>query len=63
MQICSEDELVSADIIGDIHSGIFDIPSTRVVMDQAVKLLIWYDNECGYAARLLDLARYIAGKG
>jgi len=60
---CSEDELVSADIIGDAHSSIFDIPSTRVVGDHAVKVLIWYDNEYGYAARLLDLARYIAAKG
>jgi glyceraldehyde-3-phosphate dehydrogenase type I len=60
---CSEEELVSADIIGDPHSGIFDIPSTLVVGGHAVKVLIWYDNEYGYAARLLDLARFVAGRG
>jgi glyceraldehyde-3-phosphate dehydrogenase type I len=56
----SEDELVSADIIGNAHSGIVDGPSTRVIMNKVVKVLIWYDNEYGYAARLVDLASYIA---
>jgi glyceraldehyde 3-phosphate dehydrogenase (phosphorylating) len=60
---CSEEELVSADIIGDPHSGIFDSPSTRVVGGHAVKVLIWYDNEYGYAARMIDLSRFIAGRG
>lgn len=56
----SEDEIVSADIIGDPHSGIIDAPSTRVIKDRVVKVLVWYDNEYGYAARLLDLANYIS---
>ncbi len=58
----SEDELVSADIIGDTRSGIVDAPSTRVILSRIVKVLVWYDNEYGYARRLLDLADYIAQK-
>jgi glyceraldehyde 3-phosphate dehydrogenase/glyceraldehyde-3-phosphate dehydrogenase (NAD(P)) len=56
----SEDELVSADIIGNPNSGIIDGLSTCVIMNRVVKLLIWYDNEFGYARRMLDLASYIA---
>ncbi len=56
----SEDELVSADIVGDEHSGIVDANATRVLMDRVVKVLVWYDNEYGYSRRLLDLADYIA---
>ena len=56
----SDDERVSADIIGDTHSGIVDGPSTRVIVDRVVKVLVWYDNEYGYAHRLLDLADYVA---
>ncbi len=56
----SEDELVSADIVGDEHSAIFDATSTKVIDGRVVKVLAWYDNEYGYARRLLDLADYIA---
>jgi glyceraldehyde-3-phosphate dehydrogenase type I len=56
----TEDELVSADIIGDEHSAIVDANATKVIMDRAVKVLAWYDNEYGYARRLLDLADYVA---
>ncbi|MGE5173609.1 MAG: type I glyceraldehyde-3-phosphate dehydrogenase [Betaproteobacteria bacterium] len=56
----SEDELVSADIVGDEHSGIVDANATKVIRDRVVKVLVWYDNEYGYARRLLDLADYIA---
>ena len=55
-----EDEIVSADIIGDPHSGIVDASSTRVILDRVVKVLVWYDNEFGYARRLLELAEYIS---
>jgi glyceraldehyde-3-phosphate dehydrogenase/erythrose-4-phosphate dehydrogenase len=56
----SEDELVSADIVGDEHSAIVDATSTKVLMNRVVKVLVWYDNEYGYARRLLDLADYIS---
>ncbi len=56
----TEDELVSADIVGDEHSGIVDANATKVIMSRVVKMLVWYDNEYGYARRLLDLAEYIS---
>jgi glyceraldehyde 3-phosphate dehydrogenase (phosphorylating) len=58
----SEDELVSADIIGDTHSGIFDATMTRVVDKRMVKVGVWYDNEAGYSKRLLELAEYISSR-
>jgi glyceraldehyde-3-phosphate dehydrogenase type I len=50
----SEDELVSADIISDPHSGIIHALSTVVVQGSMVKVQVWYDNEYGYSRRLLD---------
>ena len=52
--------LVSADYTNDTRSGIVDGPATMVVDDRMVKLLIWYDNEYGYAFRLADLAAKVA---
>ena len=52
----SEDPLVSSDIVGDPHSAIFDAPMTTVVGETQVKVVAWYDNEWGYANRLLELA-------
>ncbi|MBU1565558.1 MAG: type I glyceraldehyde-3-phosphate dehydrogenase [Proteobacteria bacterium] len=58
----TEDEIVSADIIGDPHSGIVDGSFTRVVNSKLIKALVWYDNEFGYSVRMLDLAAYMAKK-
>ncbi len=52
--------LVSADYTNDTRSGVVDGPSTMVVDDRMVKVLIWYDNEYGYAFRMADLAALIA---
>lgn len=52
-------EIVSADIVGDPHSSIVDLGSTMTLGDRTVKVLSWYDNEYGYAARLVDLAAKI----
>ena len=51
----TEDELVSADIIGDMHSGIVHALSTQVVQGTMLKVQVWYDNEFGYSRRLLDV--------
>jgi glyceraldehyde-3-phosphate dehydrogenase type I len=56
----SEDRLVSADIIGDSRSAVVDAANTRVSSGRMVKVLAWYDNEWGYAARLADFAHYMA---
>ncbi len=50
----SEEELVSADIIDDPHSGIVHALSTVVVQESMVKIQVWYDNEFGYSRRLVD---------
>ena len=55
----SDDELVSADIVGDPHSSIVDSRSTMAIGPRTVKLLSWYDNEWGYANRCVDLAVHI----
>jgi glyceraldehyde 3-phosphate dehydrogenase len=52
--------LVSADYTNDTRSGIVDGPSTMVVDDRLVKVLVWYDNEFGYAFRMADLAAKVA---
>jgi len=52
--------LVSADFVGDPRSGIVDALSTRVTDRHLVKVLAWYDNEWGYAHRMLDLAERFA---
>ncbi|WOF24363.1 type I glyceraldehyde-3-phosphate dehydrogenase [Microbacterium betulae] len=56
----SEAPLVSADIVGNPHSAIFDAPLTQVVGDQ-VKVFAWYDNEWGFSNRLVELSQRIAG--
>ena len=48
--------LVSADYTNDTRSGIVDGPSTMVIDDRMVKVLVWYDNEFGYAHRMAELA-------
>ena len=50
----SEDPLVSSDIIGNSHSSIVDLNLTQVVGGNMVKVLAWYDNEYGYANRLVE---------
>jgi glyceraldehyde 3-phosphate dehydrogenase len=51
--------LVSVDFIGNPASAIFDSLSTSVIDDNMVKVLAWYDNEYGYACRVVDLLEYI----
>jgi glyceraldehyde 3-phosphate dehydrogenase len=52
--------LVSADYTNDIRSGIIDAPSTMVVDGTMLKILVWYDNEMGYAARMMELVQKVA---
>ena len=54
-----EDPIVSADILGDSHSSLFDSGLTMVLGDKGnfVKCVSWYDNEWGYSNRVKDLAK------
>lgn len=56
----SVSEIVSNDIIGNPHSCIFDAPLTEVVGGNLVKICGWYDNEMGYACRMIDMMQMIA---
>ncbi len=58
----SEAPLVSIDIVGNPHSAIVDLPMTKVVDGDLLKVTAWYDNEWGYSNRLADLAVLFAKK-
>ena len=55
-----ERPLVSIDYKDDARSSIIDAPSTMVIDGTQVKIYAWYDNEWGYANRMMDLTRMIA---
>ncbi len=53
--------LVSVDFMSNAHSAIVDGEYTKIVDENLLKVLAWYDNEWGYSCRLRDLIKYIAG--
>jgi glyceraldehyde 3-phosphate dehydrogenase len=55
----SEEPIVATDIVGSSYSAIFDAPLTSVVGGTQVKVVAWYDNEWGYATRLVELAERV----
>ena len=55
-----ERPLVSVDYKGDARSAIVDAPSTMVIDSTQVKIYAWYDNEWGYANRMMDIAAMVA---
>jgi glyceraldehyde 3-phosphate dehydrogenase len=58
----TEDQVVSADFIGDERSSIFDAEAGIQLSPQFVKLVSWYDNEFGYSCRVVDLIKYIQSR-
>ncbi|KYH27805.1 D-erythrose-4-phosphate dehydrogenase [Halalkalicoccus paucihalophilus] len=58
----TDDEIVSRDIVGLPFSSYVDLDSTLSVEGGQVKVLAWYDNEFGFASRMLDLAQYIVAQ-
>ncbi len=57
-----DDDVVSSDFISDEHTSIFDAKAGIQLTDTFVKLVAWYDNEWGYANKLVDLACHMAEK-
>ena len=53
---CTEEPHASIDFNHDPHSAIVDAGLTRVSGDRLVDLLVWFDNEWGFANRMLDVA-------
>lgn len=56
----SDEPLVSIDYKGNPHSSIIDTELTQVIQGTTVKLVAWYDNEVGYANRLVDMIELMA---
>jgi glyceraldehyde 3-phosphate dehydrogenase len=56
----SDEDLVSVDFRGNPHSSILDVGYTRVVGNNCVQILAWYDNEWGYSSRCRDLIKFLS---
>lgn len=59
----TDELLASSDFNHDAHSGIVDGGQTRVTGGTMVKVLCWFDNEWGFANRMLDVSKHWLGKG
>lgn len=57
-----DEQVVSSDFIGSTYSAIFDKDAGIALNDHFFKIVAWYDNEMGYAARVVDLLLYMASK-
>ena len=57
----TDEPLVSIDFLGNPHSSIIDSQLTYVMNDTSVKVFSWYDNEWGYANRMVDLSALVLG--
>jgi len=55
----TEDAVVSSDFVSDPRSSIFDANAGIALTDNFVKVVSWYDNECGYSNRVLDLISHM----
>ena len=58
----TEEPLVSCDFNGSHFSSIVDASNTTIIDGDMIKVLAWYDNENGYANRMVDLVLYLAKK-
>ncbi|NGX57567.1 MAG: Glyceraldehyde-3-phosphate dehydrogenase 1 [Chlamydiae bacterium] len=58
----TDEQVVSSDFIGSTASSIFDAQASIALSDTFFKLIAWYDNEMGYATRILDLLSYMASR-
>ena len=55
-----EEPVVSQDFIGDVRTSVFDADAGMELNSKFYKIIAWYDNECGYSNKLIDLANYIS---
>jgi glyceraldehyde 3-phosphate dehydrogenase len=56
------EEVVSSDFIGDRRSSVYDAGAGIELNKRFFKVVSWYDNEAGYAARCVDMVRLMAAK-
>jgi glyceraldehyde 3-phosphate dehydrogenase len=55
----TDEAVVSQDFVGDIRTSIFDANAGMELNPKFFKIISWYDNECGYSNKLIDLAKHI----
>ena len=55
----TDEAVVSSDFLGDTRTSIFDAKAGIALTDTFVKVVSWYDNECGYATKMVELAAYM----
>ncbi|MDA7694692.1 type I glyceraldehyde-3-phosphate dehydrogenase [Flavobacteriaceae bacterium] len=55
----TEEAVVSQDFVGDVRTSIFDAGAGMELNSKFFKIISWYDNECGYSNKLIDLAKHI----
>jgi glyceraldehyde 3-phosphate dehydrogenase len=55
----TNEEVVSADFLGDVRTSIFDAKAGIQLTDTFVKVVSWYDNEIGYSNKVLDLIAHM----
>ena len=56
----TDEDVVSSDFLGDPRTSIFDKKAGLSLTDTFVKVVSWYDNECGYSNKMVDLIRYMS---
>ena len=55
----TDEAVVSQDFVGDARTSIFDAEAGIELNDKFFKIISWYDNECGYSNKLIDLAKHV----
>ena len=60
---CTDDEIVSSDVVGEPCSALVDCASTSVLDGDMAKIIAWYDNEWGYSNRCADLIAHLGNVG
>jgi len=60
---CTEDPIVSIDMVGNEHSSIVDLGITQTMGPHMAKVLSWYDNEWGFSNRMIDLTKKLGNMG
>ena len=56
----TDEEVVSSDFLGDSRTSIFDKKAGIALTDTFVKVVSWYDNECGYSNKMVELIRHMS---
>ena len=54
-----DEPVVSQDFVGDVRTSIFDAGAGMELNSRFFKIISWYDNECGYSNKLIDLAKHV----